>query len=745
MRYSWFWILAALLLGSLCSPAREAAHTQVELRLQDVSAKPAERVETTLRMAIPPGWHTYWRNPGDAGGATEIHWSLPEGWTADALEWPIPEKLDQEGLVTFVYQGDTFLRTFLHVASNAPPGRYPLKAQIQWLECNDKSCLPQSQNWSGEIQVLSPTERAEPRSNPASSELNPRNHFPKEDPALAPKAYWISRDEGRERKVAVEWTPPAGASGWDFFPYESKGLSVRATNELVEVSGGRVKVVKTVDISESSKSPTTLAGLVVFRPNANQEPVGIQVQTMIEAEPPKQLASAASTSLTLPPQTASVNPGAPSEPKSTSYWIRQLFYAFVGGLILNIMPCVLPVISLKILGFVNQSGSDLRKVRQLGFVYALGVWFSFLILAGAVIGMKQLGKAVSWGIQFGNPQFLVVVTSLVTLVALNLFGLFEVTLNSAASDSAGELARKEGAAGAFFNGILAVILATPCTAPYLGSSIGFAITQPPSAIIAFFSMVALGLASPYIVLSWRSEWLKWLPKPGAWMERFKIAMGFPMLGAAMWLFSVTWKHFGERSLWFGFFLILLSAAAWVFGQFIQKGTRRPVLAWGVFFGLLGIAYGKCLETEVDWRRSSPARTAATLPANNGTSSGGEIENRAGIAWKPWSPAAVAEARASGKPVLVDFTADWCVTCNVNRRTSIEIPQVIAKLKELDAVAFLADYTATPDDITEELGRWGRAGVPLVVVYPKSPSLPGQALPELLTPKLMLDALEKAAR
>ena len=424
-----------------------------------------------------------------------------------------------------------------------------------------------------------------------------------------------------------------------------------------------------------------------------------------------------------------------SDPASSDQSLGlMLFYAFLGGMILNVMPCVLPVISLKILGFVNQSQESPARVRTLGLLYGVGVMVSFLILAGIVIGVKSAGELASWGMQMSNPQFVVLLTILVTLVALNLFGLFEVTLGSVGV-AAGSVASKEGAAGAFFNGVLATILATPCTAPFLAPALGFAFLQSSGVIVLMFIAVALGLALPYVVLSLNPKWLRFLPKPGPWMEKFKIAMGFPMLGTAMWLFMLTYEYYGDRILWFGIFLTLLAMAVWVFGEFFQRGTRRKGLALAMagLMTLSGVVFG--LEGQLRWRN----------PIDPNTKSVGVVQDfPGGIKWHTWSPEAVAAAQKSGQPVLVDFTAKWCVTCIANKKTSIDIESVRAVMMEKNIKAFRADYTRRPDYITRELAKWNRAGVPLVLVF--SPDATGQpkVLPEVLTPGIVLDALNKAA-
>jgi len=338
--------------------------------------------------------------------------------------------------------------------------------------------------------------------------------------------------------------------------------------------------------------------------------------------------------------------------------------------------------------------------------------------------------------QFGNPVFSVSITLLVMLVAMNLFGVFEVNLGGSVTGAAGTLARREGAAGAFFNGVLATALATPCTAPFLSVALGFAFTQPPAVIVLTFAAVAVGLAGPYMVLALQPRWLKFLPKPGAWMERFKVLMGFPMLATAIWLFSIITRHYGADGVfWVGIFLVMVALAAWVWGEFVQRGRRFKSLAMATSLILIASGYGVALEGQLRWR--SPE-----LRVHTGSEAGTRTD---GIPWQPWSPEAVEKARAEGRPVLVDFTADWCATCKFNKKTSLEIESVRAKLSEINAVALLADNTLVLDSIAQELRKYDRAGVPLVLVYPKDPGQGPMVLPTILTPGAVLDALDQAVK
>ncbi|HEX3890598.1 MAG TPA: thioredoxin family protein, partial [Verrucomicrobiae bacterium] len=325
-------------------------------------------------------------------------------------------------------------------------------------------------------------------------------------------------------------------------------------------------------------------------------------------------------------------------------------------------------------------------------------------------------------------------------VALNLFGVFEVTLGGRALDAAGNLASRHGANGAFFNGVLATTLATPCTAPFLAPALGFAFSQNAGTIILIFLFAGLGLAAPYALLSLNPALLKFLPKPGAWMEKFKIAMGFPMLATVVWLFNVAASDYGSSVFWLGVFLVVVAFAAWIFGEFVQRGRKRKGIALAIVLILLAGSYVYALESKLHWREMIAETDTTSLAVSSG-----------GIDWQPWLPEAVAQARDAGKPVLVDFTASWCVTCNAIVKPALENSSVAAKLKEMNAVALLADYTRTPPEITDEIAKYGGAGVPLVLVYPKNPDAAAIVLPQpspLQLPsgyeKIILDALNRAA-
>jgi DsbC/DsbD-like thiol-disulfide interchange protein len=427
------WALGlALNLGA--ATARDAAQTKVDLLLGQETARPGSVVSVGLRLTTEPGWHTYWRNPGESGSPTTVEWTLPEGVVGTPLEGPAPEKIMIGGILTLAYHDEVVLLTTVALPSGLAAGKHSLRGKVQWLECSDKLCVPRSQTVSAEIVIG--TDTKEGRDFTALKEAQAK--LPKPSEALEASASWDGAGTQTERPVTLHWSVPPGVTHVDFFPYESKALSVRLTNEWSEIKEGRASVRRVVDRLEG-EWPETLSGLVVFGQAdvASHRFSEVSFKLSTPAVPIADAGGVAAVTVVSPPS-------APAA--SISVLLRMLVFAFLGGAILNIMPCVLPVISLKILGFVNQSRTSPGRVRQLGLFYALGVLVSFLILAGMVIGLKQAGKAASWGIQFGNPQFLVVLTTLILLVSLNLFGVFEITLGGVAG-SADQLARKEGGGG----------------------------------------------------------------------------------------------------------------------------------------------------------------------------------------------------------------------------------------------------------------------------------------------------------
>ena len=690
----------------------QAAHTQARLLLGDTTARPGDTVMAGIQLQMDPRWHTYWKNSGESGLPTTVDWQLPSGITAGDIQWPVPKKLPEKELTTYVYEDQVVLLVPLKLSPTLPNGPLELKAKVDWLEC-DVACIPGKASVQATLNVGPETKSSADASLLAAWQKK----LPQNGAGLQTQARWESTPQGDNRTLLIGWDPGAAVSEPDFFPDSNSDLDIAGETKRLPADAGKVLIGKQVK-KQGADWPKKVSGLLIQK--SGGEVVGYGVQLSIGS------GGLAGTPATEAGANAVPLPG---------LW-KMLLYAFIGGLILNAMPCVLPVIALKILAFVGQAKEDPRRARLLGLIYALGVLVSFLALALIVIGLKAAGHKAGWGIQFGNVYFLVIMTTLATLIALNLFGVFEVTLEGRTMGAAANLSSKHGAAGAFFNGLLATVLATSCTAPFLGAAIGFAFAPSQTALITLlvFLTIGVGLALPYVVLTWQPGWLKFLPKPGPWMERFKVAMGFPMLAAAVWLFSLVSLHYGERSWWLILFLVIVAVAAWTYGEFVQRNRSLPTFAGAaIVIALLIMGYKFVLEDHLRWREPG-------MEANSGLNN-----DPNGIAWQPWSTDAVAKARAEHQPIVVDFTAKWCLTCNTIVKPALESASVRKKIQELNALPLLGDYTAFPDSITEELNRFGRAGVPLVLVYPANPSTPPIVLPEALTSGTILKALDEAQR
>ena len=695
-----------------------AAHTQVQLLLSADTARPGDTIWAGVDLKMDPDWHTYWKNPGEAGMATKIQWQLPPGVTAGDIHWPLPEKLPPAEVTTYGYHSEVMLLVPLKVAADFKPGfAFDLKAKVSWLECKEE-CVPGSASVEATLNI-----GRETKNSAAAATIDLwKSKVPKSGDNLKAQAWWQKPANGDKRLLILAWSAPNGATKADFFPLASDNFDIQAATEILPGGADEIHLRKTVQ-KFSGAWPKEISGVIAMEIGGQRQGFDIILPVNDQAPAGEMTLSQGGTGV--PPVRAGETPALP----------LMLLYAFIGGLILNIMPCVLPVIALKILGFINHARHEPGRVRTLGLVYAAGVLVSFLVLAGIVISVQAAGHHAGWGMQFGSPVFLVCLTTLITLVALNLFGVFEVTLGGHALSAAGQLASKQGAPGAFFNGLLATALATPCTAPFLAPALGFAFAKSPSLIVLIFLFVGLGLAAPYVALSWNPAWLKFLPKPGVWMEKFKVAMGFPMLATAIWLFNLAYDDYGKNVLWLGIFLVMVALAAWIFGEFVQRGRSGKGIAAVLALMLVAGGYAFALENQLHWRE--PVIIAGTA--------GSITDSPDGIDWQPWSPDAVTKAQGKGHPVLVDFTADWCLTCQVNKKLAIDTPSVRQRLKEINAVALVGDYTHFPDNITSELNRYGRAGVPLVLIYPKVVGAQPIVLPQILTPGIVLDAFDRAAK
>jgi thiol:disulfide interchange protein DsbD len=702
------------LLLSLCWLAgqgvlRAESATRVELWTDQSTARPGSTVTAAIRLQMAEGWHIYWRHPGDEVGLkTRVEWTLPPGVTAGAIQWPVPDKTTEKEFDTLTYSGTVVLMVPIEIPAGQALGSMTLKAKVRWLECHEE-CVP----GNATVETLLTVGNLSEVSVHLAEIQSARKRVPRKIQDLPISAVWEASEGVVPRKLVISWKPGSGASGFDVFPFEAVGgvAPVSIKTEYLDPQNGFLRIRKTVPAGDSGW-PDRLEGLLVAK---GAEPA---------AEP-----GAEPVEFSVPIVATLAGPAtARPEPVSMAELLIKLLSAFVGGLILNVMPCVLPVLALKVLGFVQQAKEEPRRVRTLGLVYGAGVLASFLVLAGVALAVQAAGGTASWSAPFQNPVFRVLITVLITLVALNLFGVFELTLGGSAMQKASDLSSKEGWSGAFFNGVLAAVLATPCTAPFLASALAFAFLQPPLVILLFFVAIGAGLALPFVALCWEPAWLRFLPRPGVWMVRFKVGMGFPMLATAMWLFWFTAGRLGESGtgvLWFGLFLVVLAMAAWVWGEFVQRSTRGRGWAMAIAALLLLAGYFGFLEGQLDWRTPAGRRVK-------------------GLEWQKWSAAAVEQARREGHPVMVDFTADSCLNCKWNKATAIEIDATRARIKELGVRVFEGDFTDGDPLIAEELKKHGRRGVPLVLMYSADLAKAPELLPVVLTPGIVAEALQRAA-
>jgi len=671
---------------------------QAELIADTTAIVPGKAFRVGLLLRMAPRWHTYWQYAGDAGIATRIDWDLPDGFGAGPIEWPLPEGILEPGdIQVYAYGDEVMLITTLQPPANLEAGTSAvLKAKASWLVC-EEICIPGKTDLQLGLPIASFGEAANADVFATYEAL-----LPSADAPPFPVA-WAVRDGELIGKVS----PGGDVSAVHFYPIPPVGAE--AGRPATEESGDGEF---TVSIRAADGLPGVLA---IDGPEGRR---GWFVNAA--AEPGSEIA---------PARTDAADAGAAG---GITVW-QALLFGMLGGLILNLMPCVLPVISLKIFGFINQAGEHPRRVMLHGLAFSAGIFSWFLGLGMVIAMLKASGSQVTWAFQFQNPWFNLAIATLVFVFALNLFGVFEVTLPGRATGAMSGAAGREGYGGSFFQGVFATLLATPCTAPFLGSALGFAFAQPPSFILAMFGAVSLGMALPYLILSARPGWMRFLPKPGAWMEKLKQFMGFPLLATLVWL---LWILAGQKGtdgvLWTLAFLLGLGLACWIYGAFCGPLTSRGKR--GVALGVTGVVV---IGSGWVFLGSGFANAVAS------SAKGVAAADADGIPWIPYSKEKIDALIAEGKPVFIDFTADWCLTCKFNERTAIDREAVRKIIAEKGIVPVKADWTNSNPEITTALEAFGRVGVPFYVLYPAGDAENPVTLPELLTEQLVVRALSKA--
>ena len=651
-------------------------------------------------LDLQPGWHTYWEYPGDAGFPTKIKWHLPDGWSASPVEFSIPRSFREPGdLIIYGYENQSLIRAVITPKNNLAPNQiFDLKATVSWLACKEL-CVPGSAEVSTRV-------------GSGGSNLSTKQNS---IPEALQAASWPSSKEfpfpvSITKKNGMAYIAFTGREGaiYTLFPDPKDDIQGDITHGPVT----------TLSSNNAYSIMLPWTGNSSFHALLKEEYGGSIKAWWISKNNITDIYKSTSYS-------------------SINILLAALISGFLGGLILNLMPCVLPVISLKIFGFISQSGETPKRILLHGFAFAGGILSWFLGLALVVIILKSGGSQITWGaFQFQNPLFVVFLCAIVLLFALNLFGVFEfcLPLGGVPID---HLASKEGYLGSYFQGLFATLLATPCTAPFLGSALGFAFGQSPAVIFAMFTSVALGMALPYLILSANPAWRSLIPKPGPWMERLKQFMGFPLMGTAIWLLWVLQQQRGPLAVLLMLLLLLiLGFCAWIFG--ILSASRSESFSRVFLLIILAtLASGSLWVTVQQIVLMKPG----SIISQNGSASSVTVHAER-ISWIPYSSQGLSALRAEGKPVLLDFTASWCLTCQFNERTAIDTAAVRQLLKEKGITAMKGDWTSADPTITAALKSFDRVGVPLVVYYPPGNEGKPLILPELLTERLVIDALKK---
>jgi thiol:disulfide interchange protein/DsbC/DsbD-like thiol-disulfide interchange protein len=683
-------------------PAGSQRTVRIEAELVPMSAwvAPGSTAIVAIRQQIEPGWHTYWRNPGDSGGPTTLSWILPVGVVAGDILWPVPERQRLADLMNYGYSGRVFLPVPIEIPADARVGTtLPLVVKALFLVCSDEMCVPDELTLKLDLSV---GEGAAPLTPRWGSEIQTVVETAPRPAGIAARATLTDQT----LILTATGGPLAGMEtdrAW-FFPFET-GLIRHAAPQPGERGPNGVTLNLEIGGAMRAGGLTGPVGGVLVTDTGAWE---------ISAEPGASLAGAGGDG-TLDLSEAGV--GSPTI--DWGIFLQAAGFALVGGLILNLMPCVFPVLAMKAASLAR-TAHEPRAARRDGIAFTGGVLVTFLILAGGLLGLRAAGEAIGWGFQLQSPPVTAGLALLMLAVALNLSGVFQIGAGLQSAAGSDRLSRQPGGVGAFFTGVLAVVVAAPCTAPFMAFALGAALLMPVPLALIVFLMLGLGLALPYLAVSQLPGLLARMPRPGPWMDRLKGVLAFPMYGAALWLGWVFLNQTGADALGLLFGAALaLALAAWLFGQTQVSGGR--IAAGVAVLSVLAVA--------------GLSVAAVRAPRVEG----GTVERSTSLTSAPWSPEAVAAANAEGRAVLVNFTADWCVTCKINERAALSSPRVAEALTATNTVYLVGDWTRRDDAIARELERRGRSGVPLYLVHRPGEAEP-RILPQLLTEGVVLDAL-----
>jgi len=669
------------------------------------SLTPGTVARAALLIDIDEGWHTYWKNAGDSGSEALLDWNLPEGFEAGEFEWPFPQRIPYPPLMSYAYEERVLLPLDLVVPADAEPGStLRLAADAEWLIC-EEICLVAEDSLFLEVPITSGAD--------APSEW--AGIFEETEWALPaePEGWSLVGRADVEADlvgVGVAVSDDFGGTLEDAYFFPLDGTLIEHTAPQPVAARADTTFLRLARSPYSTELPERLEGVLVLPEGSG---FGPEARRAVAVDVPLQEGS-------IPAVAPVMADGAAASAELSL--LAALGLAMLGGLLLNLMPCVFPVLSLKILGFVEHAGDDRRTLRMHGYVFAAGVVLSFLALAGTLIAVRGAGAEVGWGFQLQNPAVVTALVFLMVAVALNFLGVFEVGASLTRLGAVG--AEQQGYRSSFLTGVLATLVATPCTAPFMGAAIAAALVRPPVEGLVIFGGLGAGMALPYVVLTMRPALLQRLPKPGRWMETLRQALAFPMLAVAVWLLWVLGLQVGMGGAAAVLTALLgFSLGAWMLHRAppasVASAAQKGVRFAGVALLLASTAWGV-------------GRFVGTAEA---------AENAVVVEWEPFTASVVDDRRAEGRAVFVDFTAAWCITCQVNKRVALTDNAVKQAFLDGDVALVQADWTRRDDTIARELEALGRNGVPVYALYPADPSAPPRLLPNVLTPGVVIAALE----
>lgn len=684
-------VFLALCVSLICLPLRaqiqpvgdggpgpvKAQHLTVEMVSLAPAVAPGGTLEVGLVITLEEKWHVYWINAGDSGEPPRINWTLPHGVTAGPMRFPVPTRLPLGPLMDFGYEDEVAFPVLLSVDKSVKPGPIHLDAKVDWLVCREV-CIPGKAHLGLNL-TIDTKAPADPQRVGALGEA--LGLLPKQ---LAPGMK--ATVKGGLKDLVLDVTGGHSTDDAEFYPFDQEQIANAGEQDVDSLPDGvRIRISRAPELTQL---PKQLHGLVKL-----DDETAYEVTAPVTAGEVAKLAAAGSAAGTAQLTT-----------------VAAIGLAFVGGIILNLMPCVFPVLFLKGLSLVQSSTEERGAIRRHGIVYTLGILISFWAIVAALLIVRAGGSEVGWGFQLQSPVFLTILASGIFLFALSLAGLFDIGLSL--TSVGGELAQKQGYAGSFFTGVLATVVATPCTAPFMGAAIGFAISQPAWVTFAVFTALAMGLAAPYLLLSFQPAWTRLLPRPGAWMEIFKQVTAVIFFATVVWLTYVYGSLFGATGVYRVSLLLmcflLLTVAGWVLGKWPAR-WRSSIAA--ILIGVVALAVPLY----------QPKDTT--------------------LAWQPYSQQTLDQARAQGHPVFIDFTAAWCLSCQVNEKVVLKSADVQKEFRDKNVTLLRADWTQYDSEITKQLASVGRSGVPTYVIYPTG-AKSADVLPELLTKDIVLSALRK---